>query len=86
MKALKYKIKVVTDIAHGWSEDVDEIYISRFKIYFNSKGYVFSQDEGDRMKTATDIKEIEINDIMAEKLNNLCMLQEEKDKIVGQYF
>ena len=83
MKAVKYKVKITTDLAHGWTNIIDEIFIPESEVVINKEGYAFQSDE---QRGHIDEEEIEIDDDVVLFLTKYVESYEELKKVAEELF
>lgn len=81
IKAKKYKIRVSDGdlaISHGWTNEIEEIYIPSKKLIINEK--CIFKENGRRIKVGKDIKYIELEEVVVDAAIEEIKLREEADK------
>ncbi len=82
MKAIKYKVKITTDIAHGFGEVIKEIFIPESKVVINERGFAFRSEEA---RDNIEVEEIEIDDedayILGDYVDSLNKLKSITEKL-----
>lgn len=68
MKLLRYKIGITTDIVHGWTKTIDEVYVPDIDLFVNEETcFIGGEDNKDRVpKDFSGLFKIESEEISAE--------------------
>lgn len=85
MKAILYKVQVQDDPVHSWSRRIiNEIFIPHYEVVFNEEGYVFEIQNTREMEGTK--KEIEIEDLDANRIFNFCLDQKNTRTLMKNVF
>jgi hypothetical protein len=83
VKAKRYKIEIfesALDLSHGFGQTIDEISVG--ELFINKYGVWTNYNN--RMKNATNIKDIEFDDILYNSLKHFIKLRESLDKEIAR--